>query len=492
MKKDLMSYCGDDILDAADKYWNNAKKQTLLRRLTVIGVAALLGVGIIAAALLTAAKINKPVPKPPETTAALPLNGVSEEVTAAVGTSASPDDSITAADTAGEITEPYPVTDEESRDPEDTTGKTEDSEPPVTDTETEAGSVTQPPETQEYKDPVFTAAEIGRLFEEQGREDVVTNAYIKIAVPSETELKYRYMSIPDAEKIGVYKIYTTGVNTTKAEEDRAQKDWDNVCKALGITPPEFGQYFGEKYVLYSGAGEAWRTFQITNRLEGPVGVTLDGIDVTVDQSKTDDELKEALKPVRDKLCELFGADLPDVHIKRSYDTESEYGCTGIVVTFYNAEKNGVDINVCSCSDHIILNFDNVKRGNSDVLSKTVLKKVYVTYVRYLCEPEAICEYTGDARLISIEEAEELLYKGYVFGGHCCPLCMAAQEKVSFENYDKVGLVYFEGVPFYAFFKNLHSDTPNGNAVYARTLVPAVEVSGYENYFESQKEFHKNR
>ena len=56
MKKDLMSYCGDGVLDAADKYWNNAKKQTLLRRLTVIGVAALLGAGIIAAAFITRAR----------------------------------------------------------------------------------------------------------------------------------------------------------------------------------------------------------------------------------------------------------------------------------------------------------------------------------------------------------------------------------------------------------------------------------------------------
>ena len=147
MKKDLMSYCGDGVLDAADKYWKNAKKQAVLRRLTVIGVAALLGAGIVAAALLTAAKINGLIPKPSN------------------GTSASPYD----------------------------------------------------PDAPDFKDPVFTAAEIGALFDEQKLEGALTNAYVKIAVPSEDELKYRCMPVPQSDTVGIYKIHTENVN--KAEND---------------------------------------------------------------------------------------------------------------------------------------------------------------------------------------------------------------------------------------------------------------------------------
>lgn len=472
MTKDIMSYCGDDVLDAADKYWNNAKKQTLLRRLTVIGVAALLGAGLIAAALFTAAKINNHVPKPPETTAALPLNGVTEEVTTAAGTSASPDDSVTAADTAGEITEP-----------------------PVTDTETEAGSVTQPPETPEFKDPVFTAAEIGALFDEQKLEGALTNAYVKIAVPSEDELKYSCMPVPQSDTVGIYKIHTENVKKAENDPFTMEQFWNKVCAGLGVKTDKRGEWYDDDlYIRFSDNTHYFSTFSF-GRYTGGVNknLTFDGIDITVDQTMSDGEMKDSLKPIRDKLCDTFNVDLPDIYIERRYDEYSQYGCEDLTVTFYNEKNSGVDINICGfCSDMIRINFTNREDYDGAVVSRDVLTRAQVEYYHFHCEPEAICEHTGDARLISIKEAEELLYKGYVFGGHCCPLCMAAQEKVSFENYDKVGIVYFKGIPFYAFFKNLHSDTPNGNAVYARTLVPAVEISGYKEYFESQKEFHKGR
>jgi pyruvate dehydrogenase complex dehydrogenase (E1) component len=46
------------------------------------------------------------------------------------------------------------------------------------------------------------------------------------------------------------------------------------------------------------------------------------------------------------------------------------------------------------------------------------------------------------------------------------------------------------IPFYAFYKKLGIDK-NGNTVYARTYVPAFEVSGYEEYFKSQEAEHKS-
>ena len=46
----------------------------------------------------------------------------------------------------------------------------------------------------------------------------------------------------------------------------------------------------------------------------------------------------------------------------------------------------------------------------------------------------------------------------------------------------------EGIPFYAFYKNI-GKSENGNTTYAKTYVPAVQVSRYEEYFESQKDNH---
>lgn len=99
---------------------------------------------------------------------------------------------------------------------------------------------------------------------------------------------------------------------------------------------------------------------------------------------------------------------------------------------------------------------------------------------------------GTGRALSLSEAEELLYKGHVFGGHSCPLCMAAQDAVDFEGYDAVSLEYVTGggysVPFYAFFKSLGVNE-YGMPTFAKTYVCAVELGGTEEYFEAQTAYH---
>ena len=46
------------------------------------------------------------------------------------------------------------------------------------------------------------------------------------------------------------------------------------------------------------------------------------------------------------------------------------------------------------------------------------------------------------------------------------------------------------IPFYAFYKYIGKNE-YGIDTYAKTYVPAVQVSGYEKYFESQKDNHKS-
>jgi hypothetical protein len=99
-------------------------------------------------------------------------------------------------------------------------------------------------------------------------------------------------------------------------------------------------------------------------------------------------------------------------------------------------------------------------------------------------------------MISLEAAEELLEKGYVFGGHSCPLCMAEQPEVDFSEYTCVNIEYLPDekgeifIPFYAFYKYI-GETDYGIGTYAKTYVPAVEVSGLENYFNLQTNKHSN-
>ena len=78
--------------------------------------------------------------------------------------------------------------------------------------------------------------------------------------------------------------------------------------------------------------------------------------------------------------------------------------------------------------------------------------------------------------------------------------MIKQESVDFSNYDLVDIVYLQSsksyngskiiIPFYAFYKKI-GIAENGNEIYAKTYVPAIQVSGYEEYFKSQEAMHNN-
>ena len=78
--------------------------------------------------------------------------------------------------------------------------------------------------------------------------------------------------------------------------------------------------------------------------------------------------------------------------------------------------------------------------------------------------------------------------------------MAEQDAVDFSDYDFVDIVYIQSrnpnqaskdiIPFYAFYKKI-GIAENGNEIYAKTYVPAIRVSGYEEYFKSQEAEHRN-
>ena len=48
----------------------------------------------------------------------------------------------------------------------------------------------------------------------------------------------------------------------------------------------------------------------------------------------------------------------------------------------------------------------------------------------------------------------------------------------------------KGIPFYAFYKKI-GIAQNGNTIYAKTYVAAIEAKGYEEYFKNQEKEHRN-
>ena len=109
------------------------------------------------------------------------------------------------------------------------------------------------------------------------------------------------------------------------------------------------------------------------------------------------------------------------------------------------------------------------------------------------------EYIGDYPLISLEEAEAYLRKGYAFGSGYCPACLRNDPEVDFSAYDHVQVEYYGNfsefaIPYYVFYKYVGpAEYLDGSGTYERYAVgyvPAVEVDGLETLFAEQEARHE--
>ncbi|MBO4868287.1 MAG: hypothetical protein J5585_01105 [Clostridia bacterium] len=359
------------------------------------------------------------------------------------------------------------------------------------------------PGSPEFNDPVFTAKEIANKTS-LNTLDGATKIYTNVYAPSLDGLNYNCLPVPESETVSIYERKIDRTANESEAKAFIDKYLPAVCKKLGVSANyeirhrELTEYTDESYnvtisernyYILASSNSTFDSISFLREYDEYTPVSLDGIKISVDIRQTDEEIISSLQPLRAVLCELFDVDLPDICISRSYADYTETDMDFFSVFIYDKTKNLMDIRSNIVSDCIKLYFRNYRQTSSSIVSDGVLNNASVYVNRYKKPADEICVKTAEARLISIEEAEELLRKGYVFGGHSCPICMASQQAVSFDEYDKVGLIYFNGIPFYAFYKDTGKAEYNDNRVYARTLVCAIEVSGYEEYFESQKAYH---
>lgn len=366
-----------------------------------------------------------------------------------------------------------------------------------------------------WEDARYTAAEIAMLFDETKSNDgTSTNAYTKVYVP---DPQYLYIGqLPEDDYLAVYqrvgaqkaldkeefRAFLDGILPKLAPvieidvPDCKIKEWEGLTKDL-----EIFEYVG-KYLLISDQNESYTRFHLsTQSVADDRNITLSGVPVQIDQRLSDEEILRSLQPVKSILFELFGVSFPNMKISRSFNSYSEYGASWIEIYFYDETAHALNRTLeRPVSDHIAICFENVKNHADDIVSDGVLNVAFIDYYQYRTGGTEEISPIAKAKKLSLEEAEGLLYNGYVFGGHACSLCMAAQDKVSFEGYDFVDLEYVfgrdktdgqwtTGIPFYAFYKNIGS-SENGNNVYAKTYVPAIEVKGLDAYFQSQTKNHR--
>ena len=366
------------------------------------------------------------------------------------------------------------------------------------------------PDVPKWDNAKYSAAKIASLFGGQNIDSVATNAYTTIYTPSS-----EYLHIDDMindEYVNIYRYEDANNELSKAELDSFVGDiLPKVSKSIGISVPQYNikEYnYGkgvemfytdidkEPYFISFSQYNESNVFSLRKRLDGKI--IIDGEAIQIDQRLTDEEILNSIQLIKNKLFEICGVSFSDAKILRSFNSYSKYGADFITIYFYDEGAHYLNsLRGTPISDYISISFDNHMNYSDDIVSDSILTVTNVQYRQSRIDVNETYALVGMAKKISVSEAEALLYNGYVFGGHVCKLCMEAQDKVSFEGYDFVDVEYkfgydtpTEGIPFYAFYKNI-GQSENGNTIYAKTYVPAVQVSGYEEYFESQVDEHED-
>lgn len=324
-----------------------------------------------------------------------------------------------------------------------------------------------------------------------------TNSYRKIYVADSSYLNLS--QIPEEETVELYRrvlnkeLDRKGLETTLSTVVSKLEDY------LDVEMPEFEIKERENEMRVSTEPEGfWFEARQNPESESYLIVTQSSAEaiylgdeiVQIDQTLSDAEIVASLESVKKKLFDIFGVSFTDVRIERYFDGYSQHGATSISAFFYNAADEPFKTNFWDqSSDYICLAFpnrsDSSKEGSDDVIFGRK-----ITYLKNRDDYESV----KSLRKITLEEAEKLLKDGFCFGASC-PLCMANQREIDFENYDYVEFSYVIGMegnvenmgfPFYVFYKQIGT-AKNGNLIYAQTYVPAIEVKELAEYFPVLKQ-----
>lgn len=379
-----------------------------------------------------------------------------------------------------------------------TTPPVGENEPSVTPpTEDDPPKVTLPV----WENALYSADVIGNLFDTRYYGGG-TSAYSKVYVTDSHDLQID--DLPDEEYLSVYRHFNADVAIDQGElEAFLDLIFPRLSQSLGVQFPPY-----EIEEAYGGGVRAVHWLDdcsvMASQTEGVMSVylsassgktiVLDGETVRVDCRQNDAQVIASLEGLKTKLCQIFGVSFENAGVVRSY--VPPYGIGGITVYLYNKDDHPLNdlskTNIRPVGDFISIDLSRY----SDDSPELILSNIF--YMKRRVDATETYQVTESAKTISLADAEVLLYNGYVFGGHSCPICMKQQNQVSFEDYDFVDLEYVFagnydrsdlGIPFYAFYKLMGEDG-KGTLIYAKTYVPAIEVKGYVEYFQGQERDHE--
>ena len=325
--------------------------------------------------------------------------------------------------------------------------------------------------------PLFeglTARQMNSVFPQT--ESAYTNQYTKVYTPDE---KYLFLpELPQGEYVPIFSHRNTGLPLNEEELLRYRDEIvPKLTKAFGVTFRLTERWshdstWDSQTISYRSSLENAIWASVTQRLtqtnvtisqntqkngygeEYIAPLVINGQTIQIDQTKSDEEIIASLEGIKKELFDLFSVEFSDVQIKRHY-TKIKYingvpsendpnVVDNICIYFYNKSdiySSGYDNDSHQYTEYIRLNFHNTYSYHDLTPSKDILQDVTVRFVKYRLPLNETVTAVGKAELLTVKEAEELLKKGYVFGGHSCPLCMRNQTAVDFESYDAVGFEY---------------------------------------------------
>lgn len=262
---------------------------------------------------------------------------------------------------------------------------------------------------------------------------------------------------------------------------------ERLCDALWIDVPEelsVADQGGYKILSYENGLNYYECFSVQRseravNYENKYALRLDGKNLTIDISKSDEEIIAALEPVKQRLFEIFGVEFPDVKFLRG-DAMSR-------ICYFDESAHPMNqYKELPVTDRIVIEFSGRDNHSKNPWGDTKMGS-RIDYYRYLLEPQKHYPTMGEYKLLSLDEAEQELAQGHSFGGVCSQCREEAQRRCS--HYDYVRFEYFWAgdrndnlyIPVYGF---LFEDGECDGTVYYRVLyVCAAKVEGLDRYFE---------
>lgn len=367
---------------------------------------------------------------------------------------------------------------------------------------------------------VFAAASIAyphiRYMFSKNKYQGDIGARVAVSVLDESSLSLRTQAIVrDEAHLNIGELYDGdyiplyGYSSVSSPsvKDYKNKMLSALINALGadtdaesLVPDEIGYYHIGKYTIYINRTDVYDKTVLKDDYHLVPRIVLDGKSISVAADATDEQIIKSLSTARQILFESFGVSFNDVKILRfcknhAYDN-SETPDNTLTVVFYNEDDhllNRYGIDGVNCGYHHLhtgVVSDNIAIQFEYSDTDDVIYAKRVEYTAY----NSVLEQVLTAEKISLGEAEAMAASGLAYFAHSCRFCPEGTPDLSFEKYDYVELQYSKAtehtpaLPFYVFYKYT-GDTDDGKKIYNLAYVPAIEISGYEEYFSSLTESH---